>query len=232
MSANPRHLTYRTEGTQEACLSFGRAGAERRLLIVPPLFEEMNRTRAMLVTAMRGLAARDVMTLLPDLPGCNESVAMMEQQAIGSWRKAIEACAKEHGATHVASIRGGALIDDGPFLRHWRLAPVKGASLLKTMLRTRMVADKENGKSSTAESLITEAEATGWVELAGYRLGTAMLLDLDGAVASPVNSLREVQLGEAPGQLWGKPIWLRTEPQEDPDMSMALAAELDSWSAA
>lgn len=232
MSAPPRHLSYRATGGSEACLSFGRAGAERRLLIVPPLFEEMNRTRAMLVGAMRGLAARDIMTLLPDLPGCNESMAVMEDQSIQSWHNAILSCAGEHGATHIVSIRGGALIDDGPLLPHWRLAPVKGASMLKTMLRTRIVADKENGISSSAEGLITAAEAQGSIELGGYHLGTAMLLDLDGAVASPVPRLREVQLGNAIGELPGKPIWLRTEPQEDAEMSAALASALDDWSAA
>lgn len=226
-----RHLSYAHDGREEACLAFGADSSGRRILIVPPLFDEMNRTRAMLVTAMRELATLDVMTLLPDLPGCNESGAAIEAQTVEGWRVAIAACASRHRATHIASIRGGVLVDDGVNLPRWRLAPVKGASLLKTMLRTRIAADKEAGRTSSAESLIAEAEARGAVELAGYRLGAAMLLQLDSAVAQPINNAKEMQLGEAPDQLWGKPIWLRAEPQEDADMSAALAAELDSWSA-
>ena len=56
-----------------------------------------------------------------------------------------------------------------------------------------------------------------------------MLAGLDGAIPSDAGV--EVTLGDGPGQLSGKPLWLRAEPQEDADMSVALAAEVDRWSA-
>ncbi len=230
MKPAPHHLSYIFGGYDEHVLAYGPRDAERRILIVPPLFDEMNRTRAVLVGAMRELAAQGVVTLLPDLPGCNESLAPVEQQTLAGWRDAVHACAEQHKASHMASIRGGTLIDAAITLPRWRLAPVKGASLLKTLLRTRVAADKEAGKTSTTESLIAEAPTIGWVELAGYRMGSNMLGELENSEPTDPARTTTVQLGTGDGELWGKPIWLRAEPQEDPDMSVALATALDEWS--
>ena len=228
MNLAPRHLSYRFAGFDEACLSFGEAQADRVILIVPPLFDEMNRVRAVLVGAMRGLGKCGIKTLLPDLPGCNESLAPVAEQSIESWTRAMNVAAGQLGATHVASVRGGALIVSGIALPQWRLSSVKGASLLKTMLRTRIASDKEAGHLTTVDSLMTDAQS-GPIELSGYLLGADMLAGLDGAVPGDVGV--EVTLGDGPAQLRGKPLWLRSEPQEDADMSAALAAELDRWSA-
>ena len=228
MRLAPRHLSYRFEDFDEACLSFGDAEAARVILIVPPLFDEMNRVRAVLISAMRELAERGTKTLLPDLPGCNESLAPIAEQTLESWREAIATAAENFDATHIASIRGGALIVSGIALPQWRLSSVKGSSLLKTMLRTRIASDKEGGLVTTIDSLTTDAQS-GPIELSGYLLGADMLAELDGAV--PADEGVEVTLGDGPGQLRGKPLWLRAEPQEDADMSAALAAELSRWSA-
>lgn len=209
-------------------MSFGDADAARIILIIPPLFDEMNRVRAVLVAAMRELAERGVMALLPDLPGCNESAAPMASQSVERWRAAVKAAAEQLGASHVAGIRGGAMLIADSDLPEWQLAPVKGASLVKTMLRTRIASDRESGRASTIESLMAEAQ-TGPIELSGYLLGADMLSGLDAAV--PDDDALEVTLGDGPGQIAGKPLWLRAEPQEDPQMSAALAAELDRWSA-
>lgn len=230
MSAAPRLLTYQFGGHDEACLTFGPEEASRRILIIPPLFDEMNRVRAMLVSAMRGLADRGIVTMLPDIPGCNESLTVISLQTIDSWQAAMTAAAQQLSTTHVASIRGGALIDAGIALPHWRLAPAKGGSILKTMLRTRIASDKEAGKTSSVESLMADVQAAP-IELSGYFLCAGMLAGLDAATTDASVQAHEMIVGEEPGQLWGKPIWLRAEPQEDPDMSAALAAELDRWSA-
>lgn len=223
----PRHLSYHFEGNDEAVLSFGKLAAKRVILIVPPLFDEMNRVRAMLTGAMRELAVRGVATLLPDIPGCNESLAPISAQSISGWRNAMATAVNQFNATHVASIRGGALIDADIALPHWRLAGVKGASLLKTMLRTRIASDKEAGRTSSIESLMAEAQ-NGPIELSGYMLGSDMLVELETAIPSAQIQAHEVALGDG---FQGKPLWLRAEPQEDAEMSLALAAELDRWSA-
>ncbi len=227
MIPSPAYLTYTYGGQQEFCLSFGDVAASRNILIIPPLFDEMNRARHMLVEAMRGLAKRNIGSVLVDIPGCNESRADIAALTIERWRDAMAAAARELNVTHVASVRGGGLVDNMIHLPHWRLAPVKGSSLLKTMLRTRIAADKEAGRTTTAEQLMTEAQASP-LELSGYLLGHAMLDSLDRAVPVPVPDLREVSLSDVEGSA----LWLRAEPSDNPAMSVAMAASLDAWSAA
>lgn len=226
MSAAPVHLHYEFGGAHECCLSFGDAGANRTILIVPPLFDEMNRVRRMLANAMRRLAEGGARTLLPDLPGCNESLAQLAGQTIETWQNAVAAAALQLGATHVASIRGGALVDHNTGLPLWRLATVKGSALLKTMLRTRIAAEKEAGRTVTIEQLMAAAQSAP-LELSGNLLGIAMLESLDSAEPVPTTNLREVALAD----IAGAPLWLRAEPQDDADMSTAIAADLDHWSA-
>jgi hypothetical protein len=187
----------------------------------------MNRVRRMLVQAMRDLDVRGVGSALIDLPGCNESLAALEKQNLDSWRGAVAACASQLGATHIASLRGGALIDDGPALPHWRLAPAKGSSILKTMIRTRIAGDKEAGKPTSEAELKTLAKQ-GPLELAGNVLGPAMVAGLAAAEPISVANLTERKLGE---DINGSPLWLRAEPQDDAAMSASIAADLDRWSA-
>ena len=226
MRPAPVHLQYEAGGQSEYCLSFDAASADRTILIVPPLFDEMNRTRRMLVETMRMLAEKGVRALLPDLPGCNESIADIAAQNLQSWSDAMMAAAGQLGATHVASIRGGVLIDGGIALPHWRLAPAKGASILKTMLRARMAADKEAGRASSMETLLADAQK-GPLELAGYLLSPDMLFSLEHSEAAPMEAAREAALAE----IGGSALWLRAEPGDDAAMSASIAEDLDRWSA-
>lgn len=227
MRPAPVHLHYEFGGQSEYCLSFGDANAARSILIIPPLFDEMNRVRRMLIEAMRALDDVGVRTLFPDLPGCNESVAELSVQTLEAWDGAVQVAATQLGATHIASIRGGAFIDQRPSLPHWRLAPVKGGSLLKTMLRTRVAAEKEGGNNVTIEQLLAAAKS-GPIELSGNMLGSAMVDALDKAEPIAVLNLHEAALAD----IAGAPLWLRAEPQDSAEMSARLAAELNRWSAA
>lgn len=226
MTIAPVHLYYETNGHREYCLSFGAAETTRTILIVPPLFDEINRTRRMLAQMMRALAERDVRSLLPDLPGCNESEAELSTQSLASWRKAVSDCAAQTGATHIASVRGGSLIDDATGLPIWRLAPVKGASLLRTMLRTRIAADKEAGIVSSSEQLLASATIAP-IELSGNLLGADMLASLEAADVAGGDRITEATLAEVNGT----PLWLRAEPGDDPAMSAGIALHLEHWSA-
>lgn len=226
MRPQPVHLHYSTATQSEYGIRFGPADADRIILIVPPLFDEMNRTRRMVAEAMRGLAKRDVASLLPDLSGCNESTAALSSQSIESWRRAVSDVATQLGATHVVSIRGGGLLDDAAGLPMWRLAPVKGASLLKTLLRARIAADKEAGIVTTAEQLIIEGQHDG-LDLAGHAIGPAMLMDLEKAHPVASDEITEATLTDVAGTA----LWLRSEPGESPEMSAALAGYIDRWSA-
>jgi hypothetical protein len=104
-------------------------------------------------------------------------------QSLSTWRNAVAAAAAAFGVTHVAALRGGALVDHGiPDLPHWRLAPAKGGGLLKTMIRTRIAGDREAGRTISAADLMTAAQ-TAPIELAGNWLGTEMVTQLDEAEA-------------------------------------------------
>ncbi|MBL8651309.1 MAG: hypothetical protein JNL35_13025 [Sphingopyxis sp.] len=207
------------------------AGAPRAtILIVPPLFEEANRTRHTLVLAMRALAARGFSAVMPDLPGQNESLVALEDVDLAGWQAALaEAAAIIDGPLLVASVRGGCLIDHSiKAAGWWRLAPVGGSSLLRTLLRARASADREAGVTSALESL-TETAKSEPLLLAGNRLSPAMIAQLGDAEAQPVEPLRSVALGA--GGITGTPLWLRAEPGEDAAMAQAIAADIANWSA-
>lgn len=223
---HPLHRTYSYGGQEEFCLCFGDEAASRCVLIIPPLFDEMNRTRRMLVCVMRALAERNMRTVLPDMPGCNESLADIANQSLNNWRDALRTITAEMGVTHIVSLRGGALIDNAADVPVLRLAPVKGTSLLKTMLRTRIIADKEAGKSSTAEDLVAQSRSRP-LELSGYMLSADMLVSLEHSTPADLPSAQEVSLAE----INGSPLWLRAEPQDDPAMSAAFATYIANWSA-
>jgi hypothetical protein len=217
---------YDFAGHSEQALCFG-LRHDRRILILPPLFDEMNRVRRMLVQAMRALDALGTGSILPDLPGCNESQSALEVQDLASWRSAVVAAADQLGATHVAALRGGALIDDGALhLPHWRLASVKGQSLLKMMIRTRIAGAKEEGLALTEAGLMKDA-LSGPVAFAGNLLSPAMIAQLVEAVPAGMANCTERKLGE---DLEGSSLWLRAEPQDDAAMSANIAHDLDRWS--
>lgn len=201
------------------------------VLIVPPLFEEANRTRRTLVLAMRALAATGFAAAMPDLPGQNESLVALEDVDLAGWQVALAEVAAGIGEPLlVASVRGGALIDHRvKAAGWWRLAPVGGASLLRTLLRARVSADREAGVTSSLESL-SEAARNEPLLLAGNRLSPAMIAQLGSAEVQPVEPLRSVALGAA--GIAGTPLWLRAEPGEDAAMAEAMADDIAAWGAA
>jgi hypothetical protein len=225
VNALPRHIAYVYGGGQEQCLCFGPTNATRRILILPPLFDEMNRTRRTLVQTMRELAAREVVTCLPDYPGCNDSMAALAQQSISSWRGAVVRAADIFAATHVFSVRGGGLMDDAPSLPVMRLAAVKGTSLVKTLTRAQIASDKESGIPTTADGLAQQA-LSGTVALAGNMLSAQLWSDLDSAVPAQSDLISEMNLAD----IQSSALWLRAEPGYDADMAAALAEALDVWS--
>lgn len=216
--------------TAEHILRIAPAGIPRAtVLIVPPLFEEANRTRRTLVLAMRALAAEGFAAVLPDLPGHNESLVPLVEVDLARWQDALaEVISGIDGPTIIASFRGGALIDHkAKAAAWWRLAPVGGASLLRTLMRARVSADREAGVASSLEALQDEAKS-GPLLLAGNHLSSAMVAQLGTSEAQGVEPLRSVGLG-ADG-IAGTPLWLRAEPGEDAAMAEAIAADISAWS--
>lgn len=219
--------------TPEHILRIDPAGAPRAtILIAAPLFEEANRTRRTLVLAMRALAAQGFAALLPDLPGQNESPVALDTVDLARWQSSLAEMADSlDGPVIIAALRGGALFDHrAKAAASWRLAPASGASLLRTLLRARVSADREAGTTSSLDSLQQMAK-TEALFLAGNRLSPAMIEQLGTAEPQPVTPLRSVSLGTGPDAIPGTPLWLRAEPGEDAAMAHAIADDIGAWSA-
>ncbi|MFM5893310.1 MAG: hypothetical protein ACKOQM_02620 [Novosphingobium sp.] len=189
-----------------------------RILIAPALFDEGHKLRRFTVEVMRRLNGAGIDCFLPDLPGLNESeqdLALIEPE---DWRMALEAAARHFEATHVLALRGGGLVLPGK-LGGWHYAPVKGASLLKTMLRARIIASRESGREELLDSLMQQGLAMG-LELAGYSLSGEMLRQMGELVPG-----KQVGVTAIDHELIsGGPLWLRAEPDEDRAQADALAA--------
>lgn len=188
-----------------------------RLLIVPPLFEEMNRTRRFLIDTMRALDIDGIDSFLPDLPGTNESQQAFASQSLHSWRSAMTAAARHFSASHVLALRGGVLVFPN-VLPGWVVEPVSGASLLRRMLRSGVIAAREAGEHLDSADLLETARTEG-IRLAGYDFGPALIAGLDSA-----RPLDEGQREIRQSDLGGAALWLRAEPGDDAAQSARLAA--------
>ena len=201
----------------EYALTFDK-GRDQRLLIVPALFDEANRMRRFTVEVMRRLDGAGIDSALPDLPGCNESLQPLEGQTPASWHAAMTSAARHFGATHVLGIRGGALLTPGA-LPTWHYAPAKAASILRQLIRSRILTAREAGVSESQEGLMETGLAEG-LELSGFRLGADFLRQFQ--TLTPTTGAREI----AQDTIGGGGLWLRAEPDEDRQQADALAAVL------
>ena len=187
-----------------------------RLLILPALFDEANRLRRFTVEVMRRLATRGIASVLPDLPGCGESLAPLEAQSLARWREAAAAAATHFAASHVLTIRASASLAP-PGLPGWHYAPSAPASQLRSLLRARILARREAGVEETSAGLLAQGLTQG-LELAGHRLGPHMLAGLSAETApGTLPVIVQSQLA-APG------LWLRAEPGEDPAQAETLVS--------
>jgi hypothetical protein len=186
----------------------------RPILFVPPLFEEMNRTRALLARVMRLLAAKGYRCILPDLPGTGESERDLAECDWADWLAAVREVAAPLGPDLlVASLRGGTLLDDVPARGRWRLSPVDGASLARDLARSGLAGGSGHG---------------------GYFARPELMDALARAVPVEPDRGRTVRLASDPrpaeAQIDGPALWRRSEPASSADLAEAMVADLLGWS--
>lgn len=203
-------------GASEYALAFDR-GQAVRLLVIPALFDEGHKLRHLCVEVMRRLDGSGIDSFLPDLPGTNESTADLNHLTLADWAAATIAAAHHFRPSHVLAVRGGGLIVP-PGLPGWCYGPVKGSSLLRTMLRARVLSAREAGREESGEGLLVEAQEHG-IELAGYRLSAGMVQQVQAASPAALAEIEQDVVG-------GSPLWLRAEPDYAPAQADALAAYL------
>ena len=208
---------FRGSGGDEWLMRLGRPHAPA-ILFVPPLFEEMNRTRALIAAVMRWLAKRGHGCWLLDLSGTGESERELAEVSWDDWRHDVTAAAahisEKARKPLIASLRGGALVDDGAAARGWwRLTPIDGAAAARDMVRSGLA---------------------GGVEWAGYAPGDALKAALEAAKPAPVRTLRTVRLASdaqpADAKVDGPALWRRSEPGTSAALADAIAADLHRWS--
>ena len=200
---------------EEQVLGFDH-GRTQRLLILPALFAEANAMRHQTFLLMQHLHAEGIDCFLPDLPGCNESLAPLSAQTLAGWRAQAAVAAKHVRATHVFGVRAGSWIAPAD-LHGWLLAPPRPAAVLRGLIRARIVAEKEGGNEETTEELLAQAKHSG-LTLAGYDLGPDLARELAEDDFAPAE--RHVAIDQA--QLGGQPLWLRAEAGSDPAQARIL----------
>jgi hypothetical protein len=215
---------YAWRGGREAMLRFGPESAAP-VLVLPPLFEEANRTRFFLVEMMRGLAAHGVATMLPDLPGTNDSPVATVDARFADWQAAIAALP---APVATISLRGGALLDTAAATgQHWRFAPETGARLLRDMVRSTAMT------SSQKANELEMAARTAPSVLAGNAIHPELFGALEAAMPANTGTIRTVRLEDDPGdadaRVAGTPLWRRAEPDHDAALAEVLVADIAAW---
>ncbi len=220
MSADaPRVHTYTAGGAREFMLAYGPEDGPQ-LLILQPLFEEMNRCRALIAVLCRHLARRGFGCWLPDLPGTGESPRGLETVDWPLWNEAVQAAAglieAERGRlADCVSLRGGGLLDGIVNTRRWRCAPTTGRSLLSDLRRSALAG---GGDPTTP---------------AGYRLSTTLSDALQAADVVADDAGRTLRLVSddrpADRHIEGAPLWRRPEPTKDDALATLLAEDIVEW---
>lgn len=198
------------------------------VLFAAPLFEEANRTRAFLLTVARALGDLSLASMVPDLPGAGESMGATVDATLSEWQEAFAAAAASaarHGPVHVAAIRGGALLSRlAKAKSRWHFAPVAGETLVRDMMRARMIANPGAAMPGPDDEPI---------ELAGNLLSARMIAELRAAAPVAATPLRTLRLDNDPMPadrfIDGTPLWRRSDPGNDLVTAAVLAADLESW---
>jgi exosortase A-associated hydrolase 2 len=208
--------------------------AVARVLFVPPFAEEMNKARRMLALQARALARTGFAVLVPDLYGTGDSAGDFADATLELWKEDLRACADHLGGAAenliVWAMRAGALLAtdalNGGFLHASQLVlwqPVlSGEAFLNQFLRLKLAAglQREGGASSTRE-LRQELEQAGSIEIAGYRLSSAL--------AAGLGSLR---LGELRARPPRGVVWLELGGSFGGSLGPASKRQTEAWRAA
>lgn len=232
MSGGLEFSSYQINQHGELCLRAGRKHSQQ-ILLVPPLFDEMNRLRHLLVKVMHQLDDFGIGSSLIDLPATNESLFPPAQASLSLWSAAVAQCAAQFGLSKIASFRGGCLaVASLQSASHWHLAPIDGDQLLRRMLRSRVAADKEAGINTSIAALSKSAEHDV-INLAGNLISPALFTELSAATLVQLPDQHIVRLIDdnkpCDSHIAGSPLWLRSEPGDDPILSAAISGDLAGW---
>ncbi len=160
-----------------------------RILLVPPIGEELNRCRLAIATAARRFARRGWLTLVVDLFGTGDSPGDFGEATVERWRDDLRRgrqWLRSHGGDEdvLWAVRGGAslALSMGDELEAGRLvlwAPqFSGRDAVDTVLRLATAADAlaQRDRQVPARERI---RGEGVIEIGGYRWSNALLSGLE-----------------------------------------------------
>lgn len=201
------------------------------VLYVPPFAEEMNKSRAMAVSAARAFAAAGWGVLLPDLFGTGDSEGDFGDARWEGWCGDLAAAAawlaqRCPGASVVWGLRLGALLaldavqrgalDARAFLL-WQPTS-SGEQALTQFLRLRLAATLRDGEPETPASLRARLAAGESIEVAGYALHPELAAAIDACRASPPAPDRPT-------------AWIEVVAESGRALSPGARRTLDAWTA-
>ena len=207
------------------------------LLILPALFEEMNRTRRLIALTTAMLARAGVRSWLPDLPGTGDHEDGPEAKDLPRWRAAMLALAGIAASgrpLHLLAVRGGALLADAvPGASLYRIAPQTGERALRDLWRARAATERETGGGATVATLDATSRGGAAVVAAGYRIESRFADQLRAApLPAPAVPTRTAATAAAPGVdvvLGGPLVWRQAEPADEAALAHAIAADWLAW---
>ena len=163
-------------------------------LIVPPFAEEMNKTRPMFTMVARGLAARGVATILPDLFGTGDSAGEFREGDWQTWqddllRAATWAEAQGYRVDRLLCVRLGCILGATVAARlpaqlkrtvFWQ--PVlDGERFMTQFLRLRVAASMMEDRQETVGGLRERLRSGETLEVAGYELSPTLVTQIADA---------------------------------------------------
>lgn len=154
------------------------------VLLLPPLLEELNKSRRQLQDIAMALHRRGHGVLLPDLFATGDSSGELRDASWSRWQQDVRAARawlqqRYPQTPKVCALRGGALLLPELADCAWLLlAPVlDGQQQLTQWLRLKLMAARMAGESLGSEQLMAQIHAGG-VEIAGYFLPPALVLPM------------------------------------------------------
>lgn len=180
-------------GRKLFCLRFSPArSVRRRVLIVPPFAEEMNKCRRLLADTGRALSRLGCEVLLPDLSGTGDSAGGFGEATWSNWSMDVVGLSRwlelstPEAAPSVLTVRSGALLlSNKGVVSNARVVAwqpvVDGARLLQQFLRLRVMAEKFSGKPASVSGLMQRLHEGRSVEVAGYTVSSELANGLETA---------------------------------------------------
>lgn len=200
----------------------------RKILIVPPFAEEMNKSRHILagLAAAIGTSGHDV--LMPDLFGTGDSAGDFSEATLDTWRADLDAVIERldpDGTLELIGLRTGALLAADAAGRHrvksmTLLHPmVDGKQQLTQMLRLRLAGGLMGaGKKETATQLRQRLAEGECLEIAGYGLSGQLAADLETLTLSKMPPVNVEQVH-----------WIEVIPQPERSLMPVSQRVIDAW---